>query len=51
MPMLNSDHSPIRLEAQVTISHRIFAGLMLGACGTLLAAAVYTEGHRAPDQP
>lgn len=30
--------------------HRTFTGLALGMLGTLFAAAVYTETHRAPDQ-
>ena len=39
------------LETEVTtIVHRTAAGLALGMLGTLFAAAVYTEAHRAPDQ-
>ena len=30
--------------------HRALTGLALGMFGTLFAAAVYTEAHRAPDQ-
>jgi hypothetical protein len=35
----------------MTILCRTLAGLAVGAAGTLLAAAVYTETHHAPDQP
>jgi len=34
----------------VTILHRTLTGLALGLVGPLLAAALYTEAHRAPDQ-
>ncbi len=34
----------------MTFLIRTTAGLTLGAAGTLLAAALYTEAHRAPDQ-
>jgi hypothetical protein len=33
-----------------TAVHRTAAGLAVGMLGTLFAAAVYTEAHRAPDQ-
>jgi hypothetical protein len=50
--MLSTDPlSPPSLETEVTtIVHRTAAGLALGMLGTLFAAAVYTEAHRAPDQ-
>jgi hypothetical protein len=34
----------------MSILSRTLAGLAVGAAGTLLAAAVYTETHHAPDQ-
>jgi hypothetical protein len=30
---------------------RLLAGLAIGAAGMVAAAGVYTESHRAPDQP
>jgi hypothetical protein len=38
------------LETDVTALHRTLTGLALGMVGALFAAALYTEGHRAPDQ-
>jgi len=35
----------------MTIFHRILASLAMGALAALIAAAAYTEAHRAPDQP
>jgi len=35
----------------MTTMIRATAGLALGAAGVLLAAALYSESHRAPDQP
>jgi hypothetical protein len=37
-------------EPEMTILHRALAGLIVGAIGTLFAAGVYAEAHRAPDQ-
>jgi hypothetical protein len=34
----------------MTILSCTLAGLALGTAGTLLAAAIYTEAHHAPDQ-
>jgi hypothetical protein len=34
----------------MTILSHVLAGLALGAAGALLAAGVYAETHRAPDQ-
>jgi hypothetical protein len=49
--MLSSDPLfPPTLETDVTTLHRTAASLALGMLGTLFAAAVYTEAHRAPDQ-
>lgn len=30
---------------------RLLAGLTVGAAGAVVAAGLYTETHRAPDQP
>jgi hypothetical protein len=35
----------------MSILYRTLAGLAVGAAATLLAVAVYTETHHAPDQP
>jgi hypothetical protein len=35
----------------MTTMIRTTAGLALGAAGVLFAAALYSESHRAPDQP
>ncbi len=35
----------------MTLLIRTTGGLTVGAAVTLLAAALYTEAHRAPDQP
>ena len=49
--MLSSDPLfPPTLETDVTTLHRTAASLALGMLGTLFAAAVYTEAHRAPDK-
>ena len=34
----------------MTILSRALAGLTVGAAGLVMAAAVYAETHRAPDQ-
>jgi hypothetical protein len=35
----------------MTLLTRTLASLAIGALGALAAAGVYTEAHRAPDQP
>jgi hypothetical protein len=35
----------------MTTLNRIIASLATGAFAALIAAAAYTEAHRAPDQP
>jgi hypothetical protein len=42
--------SPI-LIVVMTIRNRTLTGLALGAVGVVLAAGVYTEATRVPDQP
>lgn len=49
--MLSTLPSSISQETHVTPLYLTLAGLALGSVGALFAAAVYTEAHRAPDQP
>jgi hypothetical protein len=41
----------IRKETQMTVLLRSATSLIALATGLVLAAGVYTEAHRAPDQP